>query len=215
MAQFAAAARYPIATNSLTHSPAKTGAPSQQAAAESPTHAEATTELQTTGDAAASDGRLLRVASRIAADYRDSAASRLNDVGDRLADVAAWSRSVIPDPDAIPAAAPQQQRETPTPSPAHNAPQDRVHDVSQPNDIVVLNPARSGGTVQFLVDGEVVSLRPGESRTFDPLGIRLVQFDRGKDFGVAELAITEAGIYAFRVTSSGWALNKVSSPNTL
>jgi len=67
------------------------------------------------------------------------------------------------------------------------------------------NPIDSGGPVHFLADGEIYTLRPGQSLVLPCHGRCEVAFDRGGDFGAAEYAVEE-GAYRFTVTETGWAL---------
>jgi hypothetical protein len=71
--------------------------------------------------------------------------------------------------------------------------------------LVVINPPTTGGVVHFLLDGEIVSLAPGELARVLAKESRLVQFHRGDDFGDEELRLV-TGVYAFAVSERGWTL---------
>ncbi len=72
----------------------------------------------------------------------------------------------------------------------------------------LLNPPDSDCEIRFLVDGEIQSLHPGESRQLAAEFPLLVQFHRGDDFGDAE-HLLQGGVFEFRVNSKGWELQQV------
>jgi hypothetical protein len=72
--------------------------------------------------------------------------------------------------------------------------------------LVIENPRHSGATVRYLVDGEMESLRPGESQSLR-IGVSRVLFHRGGAFGNAEEVLRE-GTYQFRATQQGWTLTR-------
>jgi hypothetical protein len=59
--------------------------------------------------------------------------------------------------------------------------------------------------VAFLVDGQQVTLHDRQSHTFYGSGARLVEFDRGGDFGTARRSLTGSR-YEFVITGGGWDL---------
>lgn len=71
--------------------------------------------------------------------------------------------------------------------------------------LLVVNPAETGGTVFYLVDGEVHSLAPGETLTLEEGRNHKIEFHRGEGFGDAEVMLS-TGIYHFQVDSNGWNL---------
>jgi hypothetical protein len=72
--------------------------------------------------------------------------------------------------------------------------------------VIVSNPVQSGGTVDFVIDGNVeVSLRPGESRALTNGSSYLVEFDRGGNYGLARRTLGQ-GTFDFVPTASGWDL---------
>ena len=76
--------------------------------------------------------------------------------------------------------------------------------------LLVVNPVETGGTVFYLVDGEVHSLAPGESHDLEEGLDHKFEFHRGEDFGDAEVVI-KTGTYHFRVENNGWNLAVASS----
>jgi hypothetical protein len=72
----------------------------------------------------------------------------------------------------------------------------------------------SGGErvpVAFIVDGQEVTLSDGQSHTFYGGGARLVEFDRGGDFGIARRSLAGSQ-YEFVITSGGWDLVSRTGP---
>ena len=71
--------------------------------------------------------------------------------------------------------------------------------------------------VAFVVDGQEVTLHDGQSHTFYGSGAgyaegaRLVEFDRGGDFGIARRSLTGSQ-YEFVITSDGWDLVSRGGP---
>ena len=116
--------------------------------------------------------------------YRSSIAGELTDVGDDAMTVVAWCSSAA---DHL-----KQPQET-----------------AGPENVVLCNPADNGGTVHYLLDGQVCSLGPGEAQDLGTRGPWSIQFHRGGDFGDADRSI-ETGSFAFRVTESGWDLQRAT-----
>jgi hypothetical protein len=59
--------------------------------------------------------------------------------------------------------------------------------------------------VAFLVNAQQVELADGQSHSFHGGGTRVVEFDRGGNFGTARYELT-GGQYEFIITSRGWDL---------
>jgi hypothetical protein len=76
--------------------------------------------------------------------------------------------------------------------------------------ITVQNAAGKSVAVTFLMDAQDVSLRDGETRTFTGRSTRVVEFDRGGDYGSARYDLTP-GDYEFIVTARGWDLQRKTS----
>jgi hypothetical protein len=94
-------------------------------------------------------------------------------------------------------------REKPA-SPA--APEDTTAKAPPSQGLVLLNPQETGGSVSYLLNGQVQSLRPGQKQELPGAQSWRIQFHRGDDFGNAEHTLT-SGTYAFRVSKQGWELS--------
>jgi len=71
--------------------------------------------------------------------------------------------------------------------------------------LVLRNPAKSGGTVVYVLDGHVHSLWPGEKQDLPQGRSWKIQFHRGGDFGSADYSLG-SGTYTFHATARGWDL---------
>ncbi|MCA9186285.1 MAG: hypothetical protein R3E01_23540 [Pirellulaceae bacterium] len=81
-----------------------------------------------------------------------------------------------------------------------------VHDIDvESEDVTIRNDELSPVAVSFLLDGEIVTLQPGESRIVPAGSDYVVRFDRGDDFGPA-LESVSAGEHVFAVDEHGWRL---------
>lgn len=80
-------------------------------------------------------------------------------------------------------------------------------------DLQIVNPAETGGTVFYLVNGEVNSLEPGESHNLKNGRQYTIEFHRGGELGEAELQL-QAGTYHFRVDDAGWNLTEAHTSYT-
>ena len=69
------------------------------------------------------------------------------------------------------------------------------------------NASGKSVAVTFLMDSQDVALRDGEVRSFTGRTSRVVEFDRGNDFGIARYDLS-AGDYEFVITTSGWDLQR-------
>jgi hypothetical protein len=74
--------------------------------------------------------------------------------------------------------------------------------------VVIVNPARTGVAVSYVVDGVVYRTASGDQRTLVVAPTATIAYDRGGDFGVQRYALS-AGAYEFRVSETGWALVKL------
>jgi hypothetical protein len=76
--------------------------------------------------------------------------------------------------------------------------------------LVLQNPQESGGSVSFLLDGNVYTLAAGSVQEVSITAPCLVEFDRGT--GGAEARYTlAAGSYTFSVSDNGWELYSLNS----
>ena len=81
------------------------------------------------------------------------------------------------------------------------------------DEVLIRNPVETNGAVHFLVNGETVSLQPGESYQIRLTGQEmLLQFHRGGQFGEAEHQLSP-GVFDFAVSyETGWMLQPSDSP---
>jgi hypothetical protein len=84
---------------------------------------------------------------------------------------------------------------------------------SNPDEIVLYNPATSGGPVHFLAAGAAETLRPGEERSWPAEELGVLRFHRGGEFGNARLELPP-GVYEFHVGERGWDVVEVTRPAT-
>jgi len=73
--------------------------------------------------------------------------------------------------------------------------------------LTVQNASGKNVAVTFLMDAQDVALRDGEVRSFTGRSSRVVEFDRGNDFGTARYDLGP-GDYEFVITTSGWDLQR-------
>lgn len=86
-------------------------------------------------------------------------------------------------------------------------------DAAESPDVVIVNPAESGGPVLYLLDGEVHRLEPGESQELTRGRDYTVEFHRGGEFGDAK-RVLQAGTYRFGVNDDGWSLTAANTNDT-
>lgn len=72
-------------------------------------------------------------------------------------------------------------------------------------ELVLVNPAESGGTILYLVEGQAFSLAPGQSHRLPADRPWRVVFHRGDDFGDTEILLS-TGQFNFAVGPQGWQL---------
>ncbi len=106
---------------------------------------------------------------------------------------------------------PQPQAELPTPANAILAPADDGANNEKPaaaqavDEVVLVNPADSGGTILYLVEGRAFALAPGQAHRLPADRPWRIAFHRGDDFGDAELLL-DKGEFRFAVGPQGWQL---------
>ena len=77
----------------------------------------------------------------------------------------------------------------------------------------IWNNAERDVPVAFLVDSREIELADGQSHSLRGDKQRIVEFDRGGDFGTARYAVTD-GQYEFIITDRGWDMvRKKSAPD--
>jgi len=121
------------------------------------------------------------------------------------------SPETVPPAAASPKAASPEEASPASAPPEAASPTTTSPEVPAPTGLVLLNPKETGGTVSYVLDGQVHSLRAGEKHELASGLSWRIQFDRGEQFGTAEHTLT-SGTYAFRVTERGWELSPTSQP---
>ena len=79
---------------------------------------------------------------------------------------------------------------------------------------IINETAKAGFPVTFTVNGEIVTLAPGESRELPGGDSWVVAFDRGGNFGEARVVLY-TGSHRFDVSSQGWQLIDVEDPQVV
>jgi hypothetical protein len=69
----------------------------------------------------------------------------------------------------------------------------------------ITNPLETNGPVHFVIEGEVFTLEPGETRQWPAFSQRTIEFHRGDDYGDASYSV-ERGTWRFQVSDAGWEL---------
>lgn len=75
--------------------------------------------------------------------------------------------------------------------------------------VVLLNPKRNGGSVNYTLNDVRFSMAPGYEQKLPGGRSWIIEFDRGGSFGTARYGLTP-GTYAFAVTERGWAVSRVT-----
>jgi hypothetical protein len=70
-------------------------------------------------------------------------------------------------------------------------------------DVVLLNPTRNGGPVNYTLNDVRCTMAPGFQQKLPGERAWIIEFDRGGSFGTARYSLTP-GKYAFVVTERGW-----------
>ena len=71
--------------------------------------------------------------------------------------------------------------------------------------IKVVNPANSGATLSFIINGQSYSLAPGMKQDLNVSPGSTVSFDRGGNLGTATYSLNQA-LYSFAPSNHGWEL---------
>jgi len=74
-----------------------------------------------------------------------------------------------------------------------------------PLSVTVVNPASTGATLSFRVNGIAHVLAAGTQRDLQFGGPRTLEFDRSGGFGLTRLSLQD-GVYTFAATDNGWGL---------
>ncbi|MBN1852712.1 MAG: hypothetical protein JW829_08305, partial [Pirellulales bacterium] len=73
--------------------------------------------------------------------------------------------------------------------------------------LTIINPVSTGGSVRFRIGGRTMELKNGYQQVVRGGGQRVIEFDRGGDFGLARYTLTD-GTFQFKVTERGWDIVK-------
>jgi hypothetical protein len=73
----------------------------------------------------------------------------------------------------------------------------------------IVNPATNSASVRFVVNGDVLELKPGERRTLTGGDSWVVRFHRGGEFGAAYEPIYD-GTHQFVIGPRGWSLERAA-----
>ena len=91
---------------------------------------------------------------------------------------------------------------------------DEKEDPATDNAILLINPASSKVTINYNVDGSPFKMEPGFTQTLNSKSGRLVEFDRGLQFGKASYSL-QKGTYKFKMTNKGWELYSQTFESTI
>lgn len=80
-----------------------------------------------------------------------------------------------------------------------------------PARITLVNPAGSGASVTYTLNGFRYTMRPGQTQTITADRAWTIIFGRGSRFGSARYSLS-AGTYIFGVTNRGWELRRSEDP---
>ncbi len=103
-------------------------------------------------------------------------------------------------------------------TPSYSYPSNVIVDNSAPNPtfdggpIVILAPASNDRSIEYTLNDNNYSMRPGQSQTFRHDRHWVVQFDSGTGRGPMQYTL-KAGTYKFKQTSDGWQLFSSSTPS--
>lgn len=73
--------------------------------------------------------------------------------------------------------------------------------------LVLSNPLENAVSVQFLLDGEHVTLQPGEARELPSTRKRTIVYHRGKNYGNTRFELSR-GDFEFHYGTQGWELRE-------
>lgn len=103
-------------------------------------------------------------------------------------------------------------------TPSYSYPSTTIVDNSAPSPvfdggtIVILAPASNERSVEYTLNDNNYSMRPGQSQTFRHDRHWVVQFDSGTGRGPMQYTL-KAGTYKFKQTADGWQLFSSSTPS--
>jgi hypothetical protein len=71
--------------------------------------------------------------------------------------------------------------------------------------IKIVNPAKNGVTLTYMLDGNAFTIQPGYSQDLQEDQASVIQFSRGANLGQARYGL-QSGVYTFTRTDHGWEL---------
>lgn len=77
--------------------------------------------------------------------------------------------------------------------------------------IVIVSPATNDRPIDYLLNGQSFSIKPGQSQKFQHDRDWIVDFDRGNGKGTAKYSL-KATSYKFKMTANGWELFEAAKP---
>lgn len=77
--------------------------------------------------------------------------------------------------------------------------------------IVILSPAANDKPIEYLLNGQSFTIKPGQSQKFNHDRDWIVDFDRGNGKGTGKYSL-KASTYKFKMTDNGWELFEAASP---
>ncbi|MBC7820151.1 MAG: hypothetical protein IAG10_24980 [Planctomycetaceae bacterium] len=77
--------------------------------------------------------------------------------------------------------------------------------------IVIMSPATNDQPIDYLLNGQSFSIKPGQSQKFKHDRDWIVDFDRGNGKGTGKYTL-KATIYKFKMTANGWELFEAAKP---
>lgn len=77
--------------------------------------------------------------------------------------------------------------------------------------IVIIAPATNNKPIQYMLNGQSFTMKPGQSQKFRHDRDWIVEFDRGDGRGSAQYSL-KASAYKFKQTNNGWELFEAAKP---
>jgi hypothetical protein len=80
--------------------------------------------------------------------------------------------------------------------------------------IKIVNPAKTGATVSYMLDGNAFTIPPGYSQEFQEDRAWVIEFSRGTNLDQTRYGL-QSGVYKFARTDHGWELYRSQVPQTV
>lgn len=77
--------------------------------------------------------------------------------------------------------------------------------------IVILSPAANDKPIEYMLNGQTFTIKPGQSQKFNHDRDWIVDFDRGNGKGTGKYSL-KATTYKFKMTDNGWELFEAAKP---